>query len=53
MECRNCYWYGKCGEHEPCEDYTALDDRFLMDDYDRELKERGKEYQGFVEEMNS
>ena len=53
MDCTGCYWYNQCHEEERCDDYTPIDDSFLMNEYEHSLRERIADYAEMIDEMNS
>lgn len=53
MDCKNCYWHGKCPENEFCEDFTPIDDGYLDEEYAADLEERQADYIDFIIEMDS
>ena len=52
VECQKCYWRMICCEDEVCEDFTSLEDDYILEEYNKDLKERCEVYLVFVEEMN-
>ena len=52
-KCAICYWYGKCNEEDPCDDFTPIDDSLDEDFYSDVVRENYEEYQLLVEEQQA
>ena len=52
-KCAICYWYGKCNEENPCDDFTPIDDSLDDDLYSDVVRENYEEYQLLVEEQQA
>lgn len=54
MNCKNCYWYDKCKNHEVCEDFEPININSIIErEYEESLKERVDEYQEIIDEFNN
>lgn len=55
--CEKCLWAYKCGDGEPCEDYTPLDDNgdyeMAAEEYEEDLNMRHELYKGLVREQDA
>lgn len=52
-KCAICYWYGKCNEENPCDDFTPIDDSLDEDFFSDVVRENYEEYQLLVEEQQA
>lgn len=52
--CKNCYYYGKCGENNRrCEYYDPVYgfEQIILNEYERDLRDRVNDYTELVEEQ--